>query len=109
MKWNIFKKMDKKGQMGAAVAGLTALATVVILMVVIGMVSAFGSQIIQDTTDDINATAPNSIAVNNTLHANEGINNLTSKMPILATVLIGAFIILILISAFAVFGVGRAR
>jgi len=96
--------MRKKGQMATAIGGLTGLATVVILFVVIGMVAAFGSDIIQDTQDDLGADTQ---AYNNTVKANEGIGNLTDKMPTLATVLIGAFIILILVSAFAVFGVGR--
>lgn len=110
--------------MGAAVAGLTALATVVILMVVLAMVSGFGSDIVQDTQDDfvtnvaycgLNATGGTAnplytgcgAAYNNTVFGNQAIGNLTDKMPTLATVLIGAFIILILVSAFAVFGIAR--
>jgi hypothetical protein len=90
--------------MSTAISGLTALATVVILFVVIGMVSAFGSDIINDTQSDFTEDTQ---AYNNTVKANEAIGNLTTKMPTLATVLIGAFIILILVSAFAVFGLGR--
>jgi len=90
----------KKGQMTTAIGGLTSLATVVILFVVIGMISAFGSDIINDTQSDLTA---DSQAYNNTVSANEGIGNITEKLPTLGTVLIGAFIILILVSAFAVF------
>ena len=133
---------DKKGQMSAAVAGMTALATVIVLIVVIGLISAYGSRILQDTESEIatdgcntqqgvydsgthtlhynqstgyceNANrsvllSPNLLSVNNTISGNEAVGNLTQKMPTLATVLIGAFIILILISAFAVFGLGKS-
>jgi len=107
---NIHK--NKKGQMGEALGGLSALVTVVLLFVVIGMISAFGSQIVDDTQNDFitgavgcNATVTTSCgqAFNNSGSANEGIGNITAKMPTVGTVLIGAFIILILVSAFAVF------
>jgi len=106
--------MRKKAQAGmsTAVAGLTSLAVVVILFVVIGMISAFGSDIVQDTsTDLLTATSGcNSTSVvecgqayNNTISAQSGIGNITTKLPTLGTVMIGAFIILILVAAFGSF------
>ena len=104
--------MNKKGQMGAAVAGLTSLATIVLLFVVIGMIAAFGSDIVADTQNDLltgtagcNSTTNTACgqAYNNTVNANDSIQNMTAKMPTVATVLIGAFIILILIAAFGGF------
>ena len=97
----LFKKKKKaQAGMSTAVAGLTSLAVVVILFVVIGMISAFGSDIVQDTQDDLTDYTQ---AYNNTVSAQSGIGNITSKLPTLGTVMIGAFIILILVAAFGSF------
>ncbi len=99
---------SKRAQVGAATAGIAGLVSVVILLVVLGMTTTFGSDIIQDTQDDVTA---DSQAYNNSKDANEAIGVIADKSPTVSRVTIGAFIILILIAAFGGFigrgGIGR--
>lgn len=109
----------KKGQMAS---GIWALVGVVVAFIVIGLLVAFGNMILSDTRTDIitdttgetatcNASSGVytgcSDAVAGTTDSIEANNKISSKSPLLATVIIAVTIIGFLIVGFAGFMAGR--
>ncbi len=114
------KHFFKKGQ------SLTGLATVIILLVIAGIVVLFGMDVMSDVGKDIacvndgvlnesnnlclNSTGGTagtglSYGGNATLSSQEGLGNITTKFPLLGTIIIVA-VILAALGAFLAFRVG---
>ena len=74
---------------------LDALIGVVIALVIVGMVSVIGLEVMEDSQDDLTA---NSAAYNASADAIEGIAKVPSKLPMIVTAIVGALIIGILLT-----------
>lgn len=87
-------KKNKKAQM---MNGIWALVTVGVAFVVVGIVLAFGLNIMADIKTDFTA---NSLEANATTSAQEGISKITEKLPLVGTVVVAVLIISLLIAGF---------
>lgn len=87
-------KMDKKGQMGG---GIWALVGIGVAFVVVGIVLAFGLNIMADIKGDFTA---GSLEANATADAQEGVAKITAKLPLIGTVVVAVLIIGLLIAGF---------
>lgn len=93
--------MNKKGQMSGAVWGIVGVA---VAFVVVALVIAFGLMILGDTQADMTA---DSAEYNATGEGITAVGKLSSKLPIVATVIVAVIIIGLLVAGFAGFMAGR--
>lgn len=89
------KKMSKKGQ----AITLSELMNISIIVVVIALVVTFGVDILDDTQADFVA---GTAAYNATADGITGVSKISSKLPIIVTVVVAVIIIGLLFSFFAV-------
>lgn len=92
------KIMDKKGQMAG---GIWALVGVGVAFVVVGLVLAFGQSIMGDIKADFTT---DSLEYNSTNSAQLGVAKISTKLPLIGTVIVAVLIIGLLIVGF-----GRLR
>lgn len=83
--------MKKKGQLG----NVNALATLAVVLVVVGLVSVIGLEIMDDTKADLTA---GSAAANATDDAITGIAKIPTKLPLIVTAAVGAILIGIVVT-----------
>lgn len=78
--------------------GLTALISLALVIVVVGLIAAFGS----DVTSDIQADfTTDSYEYNATQNALEGVSETTERLDTIAVVVVAGIIITVLVAAFA--------
>ena len=90
------KMLNKKGQAGGVIAGLIS---AVLGIVVLGLLLTYTADIVQDVSDDQTAGTAARNATDSGLVA---INNLSSNTPLLATVIIFAVILGVVVTFLAV-------
>ena len=90
---------SKKGQT-AAVAGVSSLIGLGIVLVIYGIVTSFGADIVTDIQGDFTAS---SIEYNISQQALEGIDETSQKLPTVSRVAVAAIIIGIILAAFGGF------
>lgn len=95
--------MKAKRQMGA-VAGVSTLVSLGIVLVVYGIVTSFGADVVSDVQDDFTA---NSYEYNISNDALEGIATTSEKLPTISSVAVAAIIIGIILTAFG--GIAMSR
>lgn len=95
--------MKFKRQAGA-VAGVSTLISLGIVLVVYGIVTSFGADVVSDVQDDF---TENSVEYNISADALEGISTTSEKLPTISSVAVAAIIIGIILTAFG--GVAMAR
>jgi len=93
-------KFNKKGQAGGAIAGVTGLVSLAIVMVIYAIVSSYGAEIVADTRDDFTA---DSAEYNISQSSLEGIEVTAEKMPTVGRITVAAIIITIILAAFGSF------
>lgn len=86
--------MNKKGQLSG---GIWSLVGVGVAFVVVGIVLAFGLNIMTDVQGDFTA---DSLEYNATQDAKLGVAKLTGKLPLMGTVIVAVLIISLLIAGF---------
>jgi hypothetical protein len=95
--------MKTKNQAGA-VAGVSTLISLGVVLVVYGIVTSFGADIVGDIQDDF---VENSTQYDIAGDALDGISTTSEKLPTISSVAVAAIIIGIILSAFG--GVAMAR
>lgn len=93
-------KFDKKGQTAGAVAGVTGLVSLAIVLVIFAIVASYGAEIVGDTRDDFVA---NSVEYNISTNSLSAIDVTSEKMPTVGRITVAAIIITIILSAFGAF------
>lgn len=92
------KKERPTPKIAAAIAGISALVTVVLLIVVAGVTNTVGVQLIDDLDDDFTAGSAEAHAAQNTT---EALGNISKRMPLLSTALMFGLIITVVVAAFS--------
>ena len=114
-------KFNKKGQVRGAIAGVTGLVSLAIVMVIYAIVSSYGAEIVVDTRDDfvtnvancgLNSTGGTGGTIgysacpseyNISQSSLEGIEVTAEKMPTVGRITVAAIIITIILAAFGSF------
>lgn len=109
------QKMGKKGQVSNSVWALVGVA---VAFVVVILVLVFGNIIVADVQTDVltgtagcNATSTTNCgsAYNVTVDGQQALEKVSSKLPLIGTVIIAVIIIGLLVVGFAGFMAGRTR
>lgn len=92
----ILEKMMKRGQQ----LSLSGMATIAIIFVVVAVVISVGAQLLGNIRDDLTAA---SAERNATVDGIQGLTNMSTRLPLLATVAVLGIVIVVLLSVFRAF------
>ena len=84
----------------AAIAGVTGLVSLAIVLVIYSIVASFGAEVVSDIQDDFTA---NTYEYNISESSLQGIDETAQKMPTVSKITVAAIIISIILAAFGGF------